>query len=83
MKHSDFKELMKFHILLSDSKIPDDYKYFAADENGELHGYLQKPKKGTGLDEVQWIPHDDYYEEWEFVSNMTPSELWGKVILKL
>ena len=48
MTIDEYKELMKFHLLLTNEDLTV-YKYAAVSENGELYVYIKAPIKGLTM----------------------------------
>jgi len=90
MNLDEYKELMKFHLLLCDENLIG-MNYAAVDEGGALHTYEFEPRiyQYDPLTHPSgWTPLEETKEAWsssnyKFIIWMLDPEDWTKTLIKL
>lgn len=91
MTDDDYKELMLFHIMLSDEDI-SDYNYAAVDNDGGLFVYGLRPCKiirdDAPLTKIQWTPREEAdgfsaNSNYAVVATLPVPRDWTKTLIKL
>lgn len=83
MTIDEYKELMKFNILLSDIDL-EGYKYAAVDDDGEVWVYTHMPR--IGASKVEWELTDTEVSkgaDYEAVCVMESYDDWQDTLIEL
>lgn len=82
MTDDEYRELMRFHIMLSDDGVDiSNYKYAAVDSDGLLCLYATKPFPSKTFNQGEWDSLDDYYEYYSIELPEPPN--WKEAIIEL
>lgn len=89
MTEDDYKELMRFHLLLADADI-SKMRYAAVDRDGGLHAYAYKPVDLSLREkDYQWTPREEADNDgatqssYMFISKLPNLIDWTKTLIKI